>query len=201
MSDSLEVFTVGHSNRAIESFLELLRLHRISAIADVRSMPYSRFVPQFNREELRTSLLRNSVAYVYLGLELGARRFEPECRVEGRVKFELVARSPSFLEGLERVRKGVRTHRVALMCAEKDPIVCHRGILICRALREEMTIHHILEEGRLETHQQTEERLLAAAGLPATDLFHSKAELVDQAYELLSERIAHVEETPDDSPK
>jgi uncharacterized protein (DUF488 family) len=191
-----EVFTVGHSNQPVEGLVRLLELHRITAIADVRSSPYSRYAPQFNREALRPVLAVNGIQYVYLGAELGARRTEPAC-YEGRTaRYPLIARSPLFQTGLTRVRNGATTHRIALMCAEKDPLVCHRSILICRHLRTDLTIAHILEDGTLEPHAHLESRLLELVGLPPGDLFHSRAELVEQAYDLRGERMAYTEPEP-----
>ena len=188
------LFTVGHSDHAPETFLALIRRHGVSAVADVRSSPYSRRNPQFNREALANELGRAEIRYVFLGNELGARRSEPECYKDGKAEYALIARAPLFLQGLERVRRGTDKFRIALLCAEKDPVTCHRSILVCRHLRELVSpIQHIREEGRLEGHDELESRLLALAGLPEGDLFHSRAELLERAYDWQSERIAYEE--------
>src|SRR4051812_41051246 len=90
------IFSVGHSDHNIQRFIDLLLHNGISAVADVRSMPYSRFNPQFNREQLKAALKAVRIRYVFLGDELGARRSEPECYVEGKARYELIARTPRF---------------------------------------------------------------------------------------------------------
>jgi uncharacterized protein (DUF488 family) len=178
-------------------FLDLLRQHGITALADVRSSPYSRRHPQFNRDALAAEVERAGIRYVYLGAELGARRSEPECYEDGKARYALIARSPLFTQGLERVRQGVEAHRLALMCAEKDPLTCHRAILVCRHLRDSVSpIQHIREDGRIESHEELEVRLLGAAGLPEGDLFQSREELLEQAYDWQGDRIAYEEARP-----
>lgn len=134
-SDQPVLFTIGHSTHPIEEFIALLRCHDITAVCDVRSAPYSRFNPQFRREALAASLKDADIAYVYLGRELGARIEDPALLEDGRVSFAKVARSDLFCAGMERVREGMRAYRVALMCAERDPIQCHRMILVTRNLQ------------------------------------------------------------------
>jgi uncharacterized protein (DUF488 family) len=192
-----EVLTIGHSHHSDEEFVRLLQQHGITAIADVRSHPYSRIVPQFNRETFRTFLTSQGIHYVFLGEELGARRTEPECYSAGRVRYPQVAHTLAFQRGLGRVRKGAATHRIALLCAEKDPITCHRSILVCRHLRQDLAISHIREDGTIETHAELESRLLDLLDLPPGDLFHTRDEMIEQAYDRQGERIAYVEPEPD----
>ena len=155
-----QLFTIGYGTHSLESFLDALVRHGVTAVADVRSEPYSAYKPEFNREPLRNFLHSKGVAYVYLGDSLGARNMESGVVVEGRVDFDRVARSPFFQEGLNRLRQGLEKYRVALMCAEKDPMGCHRTILICRNLRNEYDILHILADGNLESQRQLEVRLV-----------------------------------------
>lgn len=188
------LLTIGHSDHEIDAFVALLVMHGVSAIADVRSSPYSRFHGQFNRETLAGLLKQRGIHYVFLGRELGARRSERECYEQGCARYERIAGLPAFHEGLDRLREGARSHRIALMCAEKDPITCHRTVLVCRSLaREGFDIGHILENGSIETHGQAEARMLEAVGLPSSHLFKSRAELVEIAYEMQGERIAYTE--------
>ena len=188
------LFTIGHSDHSADTLLALLRDHQITALADVRSSPYSRRHPQFNREALAAAVERNAIRYVFLGAELGARRTEPECYEDGKARYPLIARAPLFRQGLERVRRGAEKFRVALMCAEKDPLTCHRAVLVCRHLRDAFPdIQHIREDGRLESHHELESRLLAVAGLPEGDLFQSREELLERAYDWQGERIAYEE--------
>ncbi len=186
------VYTIGHSNHAIEQFLALLRAHGVTAIADVRSHPYSRFNPQYNREPLQADLQRAGLAYAFLGRALGARPQDPSCYVAGTVRYDRLARTPLFQEGLARVAEGCRDQRLALMCAEKDPLVCHRAILVCRHLAlQGITAQHILEDGRLESHAAALERLLAELGNSEPELFRSRDERIADAYDQRGEQIAY----------
>ena len=128
------VFTIGHSTHPPERFLALLRQHGITALCDVRSRPYSRLNGQFNRENLQESLRESGITYVFLGKELGARSEDASCYVRGKVQYDHLARTELFKKGLDRVRQGMKDYRIALMCAEKDPLVCHRAILVARHL-------------------------------------------------------------------
>ena len=186
------IFTVGHSDNSIEWFIELLRTHRISALADVRSSPYSKFNPQFNRDQLQAALKLCHIYYVPLGAELGARRKEPECYVDGKARYELIAQTSLFQEGLRRVRQGAEQHRIALMCAEKDPITCHRAILVCRHLKPaRIPISHILQNGQVETMTAMERRLLEVVGDGGADLFVADEDAaIGLAYDVQSDRIA-----------
>jgi uncharacterized protein (DUF488 family) len=191
--NSNPLFTIGHSNRELPEFVELLEEHGITAVADVRSQPYSGRHPDFNAEPLKMRLRQSHVQYVFLGDELGARRIEPECYVGGKARYELVAKLVAFRNGLDRIREGAREHRIAMMCAEKDPLTCHRGILICRHLRDEMEIRHLLSHAETETHEQAESRLLDIVGLPSRDLFQTREELLVEAYRMQGEKIAYQE--------
>ncbi len=128
------VYTIGHSTHPREFFVALLLRHGIGAVGDVRSKPYSRMHPQFNREELTNYLYEAGIAYVFLGRELGGRGEDRSCYDSGKVRYERLAQTQLFREGLRRVREGTRDRKMALMCAEKDPLDCHRGVLVARHL-------------------------------------------------------------------
>ncbi len=155
------IYTIGHSNHPAERFIERLRQHDVGAVADVRSLPFSRFNPQFNRERLALALRGAGIHYVFLGQELGARTRDPSLLdEEGRVSYAKLARSEPFRRGLERVMTGMHEHRIALMCAERDPLQCHRTLLISPELeRAGVPVTHILPDGELETHAHLMERL------------------------------------------
>jgi uncharacterized protein (DUF488 family) len=188
------LYTIGHSNHDADAFVDLLRRSGISAIADVRSSPYSKFSPQFNRETLSTVLRSHGIRYVFLGRELGARREERECYVESQARYDLIAKSPLFREGIDRVVSGAATHSVALMCAEKDPITCHRMVLVCRELRTTgLDLRHVLEDGAVESNLEAENRLLDLADLPRGDLFRPREAVVEEAYDRQARRIAWTE--------
>ncbi|MCL6565889.1 MAG: DUF488 domain-containing protein [Acidobacteriia bacterium] len=188
------VYTIGHSTHTVEKFIELLRQYGVTAVADVRSRPYSRMNPQFNREAICSRLKEAGIAYVFLGRALGARPEDRSCYESGKVQFDCLARTPQFAAGLERILRGMKKHVIALMCAEKDPLTCHRAILICRHLAKRgVRIAHILEDGRLESHDDASSRLLREEGLSEHDLFRTRKELLDEAYMRRGQQIAYVE--------
>lgn len=188
----MELFTIGHSVHTLERFAELLKEHQITALCDVRSSPYSRFTPQFNRESLREDMAKNSISYLYLGAELGPRSADPACYKNGKVVYKRLAEKDHFQHGLGRLRKGMTTYRIALLCAEKDPLACHRMILICRHLRGgDILIRHILEDGSLEDNRDTEKRLLKLLKIDPADLFLTEEEQIQRAYDLQGEKIAY----------
>ena len=178
----MQVLTVGHSNHPPETFLALLARHGVTALGDVRSAPYSRFNPQFNRKALSASLAAGGIAYVWLGRELGGRPDNPDCYEDGAVRYDRLARTPLYREGIDRVLRGAAAQRLALMCAEKDPLHCHRTLLVSRSLEEEgLEVAHILADGALEPHESVMDRLLAAR---REDLFaepKSRAERIEEA--------------------
>jgi uncharacterized protein (DUF488 family) len=186
------VYTIGHSNGTAERLLGLLNTHGITAVADVRSQPYSRFNPQFNREDLASLLKASRLEYLFLGHELGARSSNSACYRNGRAQYSLIARTPVFEQGIERLRAQMEDRRVALLCAEKEPLVCHRGILIARYLHERgCDVRHILEDGGLEDHDASLLRLLALHGMQENNLFHTRDELLAIAYERQAEQIEY----------
>lgn len=190
------VFTIGHSTHHAEAFLSLLRQHGVETVADVRSVPFSRFNPQFNRENLERYLQENSVFYVFLGKELGARTNDRSCYEHGQVQYSRLARTPLFQIGLDRVRQQTQRCRIALMCAEKEPLECHRTLLVAKALVENGTaVSHIHANGQLETYEAAMERLLDITGVPREDLFRSRQELLVEALARQEQHIAYVDES------
>ena len=189
------LYTVGHSNRSLDDFLLTIKSHSIGAIADVRSYPYSNMNPQFDRESLSASLNEQGIAYVFLGKELGARSNEPSCYEDGKVQYERLARTELFQEGLVRVLQGMERYRVALMCAEKEPLACHRTILVSRHLVERgIRVRHILSSTEVEDHVDATNRLLHELDLDEANLFCSKADLITEAYRVQGSRIAYQRE-------
>ena len=190
MQDS--VFTIGHSTHPQERFIALLHQHGITALCDVRSTPYSRVNPQFNREDLKEALRRSGIKYVFLGKELGARSEDPAFYEHGRVQYDRLAHSDLFRRGLERVQEGMKKYRLALMCAEKEPLDCHRTILVARHLAAlGFDVRHIHADGKLESHADALSRLARMLNLPEHDMFHSREELLADAYRRQEERIAY----------
>jgi len=186
------IFTIGHSTHTIDGFIGLLNRHDITAVCDVRSKPYSRINPQFNREDLKRSLRKCGIAYVFLGTELGARSDDPSCYENGKVQYDRLALTDLFRQGLDRVQEGVKKYRVVLMCAEKDPLECHRTILIARHLEDlGHPIRHIHGNGRLESQAEALNRLIYQLGLHEGDMFQPCEDLLAAAYNTQAERIAY----------
>jgi uncharacterized protein (DUF488 family) len=193
-----DMFTVGHSTHPIGRFIELLKLHDVTALVDVRSHPQSRFNPQFNREALSSELHACGVMYVFLGKELGARSSDPRCYESGRASYDLIAKSDLFQQGLQRVLKGAETFRLALMCAEKDPLHCHRTILVARRLVERgAAVKHILVDGTLEAHDKAILRLIETLRVPPADMLRSQSEVIEDAYRIQGNAIAYQEREPE----
>ena len=193
------LFTIGHSNHPIEAFAALLQRHGITAVGDVRSHPFSRHAPQYCRDPLKAALARTGIAYVFLGKELGARSKDPRCYEQGKVQYDRLARQPQFADGIRRVTEGMAQHRIALMCAEKDPLECHRTLLVARKLHETgVAMAHIHADGSLEDHRSLESRLLNVCKLPEGDLFKQRDEFVAEAYAIQGRRFAYQD---DNGPK
>lgn len=156
-------YTIGHSNHTTEKFVQLLLQHKIGCLADVRSSPYSQHVPQFNKEVLEKELKKANILYLFLGKELGARYTDPQLQFDdGGVDFEKVRKTSSFKGGIERIVSGInKGFKIALMCTEKDPLDCHRFILVSYALKlAGVNVVHILEDGSTVPNESIEERLL-----------------------------------------
>jgi uncharacterized protein (DUF488 family) len=189
-SKSNILYTIGHSNHKIEDFIALLNRYEVTCIADVRSAPYSRYCPQFNKDVLAAALEAAGIAYMFLGKELGGRPDDLSCYEEGCVNFQRIAEREEFKQGLERLLADTSKHRIALMCAEKDPLQCHRTILVSRHLKKyDLHIKHILADGNIEEHTGAERRLVGMFKMgPA--LFES-TETIEQAYDQQAKKICH----------
>jgi uncharacterized protein (DUF488 family) len=188
----MDIFTIGHSTHAIERFVGLLQQPGIEFLADVRSTPFSRFNPQFNRARLAQSLAHAGIRYEFMGETLGARSTDPACLENGRVSYARLAQSTPFQQGIEQLRQAAKERRVAIMCAEREPLDCHRTILVGRVLeREGATVRHILADGSVEENRHALERLVARLGLPAKDMFSETSEEFAAAYEKQAARISY----------
>jgi len=192
LDPSSGIFSIGHSTHPLNRFIDLLQQNSINVVADVRSSPFSRFNPQFNKEELAEALKSHGIKYAFFGQELGARSDEPSCYVDGKVQYARLAARTEFKHAIERLLKGAVDHRIALMCAEKEPLDCHRTILVAQSLSERgHEVRHILHDGTIETHNATLDRLLGITGLPSEDLFKDRNELLAEALSRQESRIAY----------
>ena len=190
------LYTIGHSTHSIDYFLEMLLHYQVSCVVDVRSLPASRFNPQYNKKALSRSLEDRGIVYQHFPDEFGARL--SDTRVldeEGRVDFAKVRNSKPFTNGVERLSKTIWDgHTVALMCSEADPLSCHRFAMISPALKH-FEIRHILKDKTTITQQKLEESLLKqyAKKLPQKTLFESPSrdELLNEAFRLLNKDVAY----------
>lgn len=190
-----KIYTIGHSNHGTDEFLFLLRKFGVNAVADVRSSPYSKYNKQFNKNELENSLAENNIAYVFLGEELGARPKEPEFYVDGKVDYSRLQKSENFKLGIERILKGVQKYSLAMMCAEKEPLDCHRTILVSRHLKNlGFEVSHILADGTVENHSETENRLIEISGhspLPLLGNLEDDSNILADAYHAREKNISY----------
>jgi uncharacterized protein (DUF488 family) len=178
------LLTIGHSNHPTAHFLALLARHRVEKVADVRSVPYSRFVPQYRKETLAALLADAGVGYLFLGAELGGKPRRGDVAA-ARQSYAARIREPPFQDGIAQLLAAAQQARVALLCRERDPLDCHRLHLICRYLAPEgLEIGHILPDGDLEPQRATERRLLARADAPLlAPLDRSEPDALQRAYD------------------
>ena len=173
MSDMppFDLFSIGHSNIPAARFAAMLQDAAVTTVADVRSMPNSRWFPWFSQKTLAAQLSGIGIAYTAMGDALGGRPRDESLYRDGVADYEAMAKQPQLRAGLDRLQEVVARSRVCLMCAEREPLDCHRYLLVARCLAERgLTIGHILHDGTVEPHATTEQRLLALDG-DAGDLF------------------------------
>lgn len=188
------IYSIGHSNRDYNQFLALLLRYQITAIADVRSVPSSRYNPDFNRSALKLNLKSHDIAYVFLGEELGGRPSKSAHYLNGRANYQAMEMSPSFLSGISRITNGMRSYRLAMMCSERHPLDCHRCLLIGRHLkRNKIDVLHIISEEECFGQSSIEEQLLSLEKKSNHDLFASDEQLLEDAYRSRSQKVAYTD--------
>lgn len=195
------LFTIGHSVHQIEEFVFLLSQYKIDYVLDVRSVPYSKYAENYNREKLDKYLLSHKIQYSYMGAFFGAR---PENKMlyskEGYLDFEKVRSTPLFLRGVDNVKKGLSEgHNIVLMCTEKDPFDCHRAIMVAREFELEGTdVEHILPDGSSMNQRELDNRLLDRYFPDRNQLTifdydkpQDEEELLKQAYKMRNKEIGY----------
>lgn len=176
-----QLWTIGHSNLDIGGFISVLHEHRVNHLADVRSRPVSRFCPHFNRARLETALAGAGIAYSYLGESLGGRPSDPALYTDGRADYRKMAASAGVRDGLDRLAELADSANVAAMCSERDPLHCHRFMLVAVEMaRRGFTIDHLSAKG-IETHAEAVERLLVETGLHPGPMFRASTHEISQA--------------------
>jgi uncharacterized protein (DUF488 family) len=197
LGEGAKVFTIGHSTLALDSFINLLKTADITAVADVRSSPFSRRFPHFSRDEFRAVLKEIDIRYVFLGNELGGRPRASNLYCDGVADYEKMALEPAFLKGIDRVVEGSNAHKIALMCSEHNPLDCHRCLLVGRALAERnVSLGHILSNGIVAAQHEIEEKLLALSGADKhdmKDMFATREDLLAAAYKSRAKAVAYRE--------
>ena len=189
------VLTVGHSNHPPEAFANLLVRHGVDEVVDVRSAPYSRYTPHFNHEPLQRTLDDIGIGYTYLGGELGGRPADRSCYdADGRVVYDRVAATDSFDGALRQVIRVADENRLVILCTEKEPLECHRTLLVARALAERgVAVAHIQADGSLESHDDAMSRLLDLHKLPPHgDMFRSRSDVISEALTRQANKFAYV---------
>jgi uncharacterized protein (DUF488 family) len=194
------IFTIGHSNYEAEQFIKILHSHSIKVLVDVRSSPYSKYCSQFNKDTIKEVLTNSGIEYLFLGRELGARPKDQNCYVNGKVSFDKLQGSEPFKQGILRLLDQMKKGNIAIMCSEKEPINCHRAILISRVLtRQGVTVKHILSETELLEHKELEEQLLKKYKVEKT-LFDSESSIqsnLQEAYQEQEQRISYQDAVQD----
>ena len=195
------IYTIGHSTNTLESFINLLDKYKINCVIDVRGIPFSKYASQYNRENIKYTLNNLGIHYIYMGDVLGARRKEPELySKEGYLDFEKVQKDSIFLNGVNRVIEGIaKGYIITFMCAEKEPLSCHRSILLGREFQHnKYNVYHILENGEIETQSALEEKLLDMyfKGRNQISLFEMQEDdnidkLISDVYRLQNKKIGY----------
>ena len=196
-----KLYSIGHSSQTQEEFLALLMQHGINCIVDVRSVPASKYTPQFNQETLKWFLKSHDIQYLHFGDEFGARR--TDCFDEhGQVNFEQAVKTPNFQQGVIRLMTGLKKgYRIALMCSEADPLECHRFSMVSRYFYDQgVDVQHIMKDGILASHASLEKEMInqflhsRKYHLPEIDLLfgsYSEEEQRKDAYRLKNKEIGY----------
>ncbi len=160
------IYTIGHGNRSLEDFVSLLQYYQIRYLVDVRSQPYSRYVPHFSKAILEQALYKHNFHYLYLGDMLGGRPVDPSCYSDGKADYLQVREKPWYLQGIQRLHIAWEKQlAIVVMCSELKPQECHRGKLIGNSLLERgIAVSHIDEFGQLRTQQEV--NVLLTGGQP-----------------------------------
>lgn len=198
MKTTATLYSVGYATKPMGIFIQQLKLYGINVIADVRSVPYSKVFHDYHREALHHTLKTHGIAYVYLGNELGPRSKDPaHYNSEGQVQFDKLSASDLFQAGITRLFNGIdKGYTIACLCAEKDPAICHRSLLVGYAIKRshELDMQHISHTGQCESQTELEKRLLSANQL-VPDMLSSEADYLPIAYRQQCECYAYRRET------
>lgn len=188
------LFTIGYSGFLINDFIATLKKESIGAVIDIRSSPYSARFSDYNSVAIKSSLNTNNIFYLFLGNELGARPKDSSLYTNRVADFSKMAKSQSFIDACKRIREGLNKFPLCLMCAEKDPLSCHRTILVANAFRKiypHIKILHIHSISKIESQEKLDRRIMAMYDLEQEDFFKNFDERLKEAYSLREKAIAY----------
>lgn len=193
----LKLYTIGYAGFSVDDFINTLKEKSIGALVDVRSSPYSSRFEQFNITNVKDVLNNNNIYYLFLGDELGARPKDRSLYSNNSADFDKISKSSLFIDGCQRIRDGLSKFPVCIMCAEKDPVTCHRTILVAnkfRSLYPDVTIQHIHSSTKIEPQEKIDRRIMAMYDLEQEHFFKSFDERLIEAYSLRAKEIAFHED-------
>ena len=188
-----KVFTIGHSTHDIDDFIGLLKKHEVNCLIDVRSQPYSRVAPQFNKERIISALKSHKILYAHFEKEFGARHTSPALLdADNKVDFDKVRASAEFQRGVERLKKALDLeYTITLMCSEAEPFDCHRFSLVSyQLIRENIEVCHILKNSNLKENSELEKELINKYNKKLDPLFDTEEQQIEKAYRLRGKDIA-----------
>lgn len=186
MKDKKGFVTIGHGKRELKTFVYTLLRYKVNAVVDVRSVPYSKFSPQFNKGMLESELLKHKITYIWMGDSLGGRPSDSSVYDDaGIVDYERLVKTKPFLEGLEKLEELSTMYNIAIMCSEVDPFKCHRFLAISRELSaRDYKILHVIDEKRCISQQNLESRLVKIhfGEFIQMDLFTDHSDTINESY-------------------
>lgn len=156
------IYTIGYTAFSINEFIAVIKHYGINCVIDVRSSPFSNYYIDFNKDVLKNTLKKQNILYRNYALEFGARQSNLVFYSNDIVDFDKYIQSEQFLNGVFKIKKGIEMgYTFVLMCAEKDPINCHRSIMLGKGFsNNNFTVKHIISKTELESQKDIEERLL-----------------------------------------
>lgn len=156
MSLNQHLYTIGHSNHDLDYFLSLLKKQSIELLVDVRSAPYSKHAPHFNKQNQKNSLESNFIDYFYLGNQIGGRPSNKSYYDGEKVLYSLFEKDKKYLDGINILIRLIKKKKTVIMCTEENPLKCHRHMLITQTLlKKGFSIYHIRGNGEI---QEVEEK-------------------------------------------
>lgn len=157
-------YTIGHSTRKLEEFIDIIKSYGIDCVMDVRSCPHgsNNYNRQYDRDSLEIKIKQSGINYIYMGEQLGKKRIENEALdADGKADFDKIMECSTFKKGINRIVEGIkRGHKIVLMCSERNPFNCHRSILLGYALMKNgVTMEHIIDEKKSKSQNRIEEEI------------------------------------------